>query len=362
MELLTVGERVFAAECIQKRRIRKGRLEYLVKWKGWSPKYNTWEPEVNILDVRLLQAFEQSQREKDPSCVRKFQKGKKEQRQNTDENLEQAALQEQDNSESPDPTVVENKLKRKAESSNDGSLTTTSSEDICENKPSSKISKFCKIPGVNKELDDLTNFKITPSAPHTTTDTMLTIDETSSDESESLYNNVTNTGQTGKDLPSYIQKHYLYLNSGSIADRRPAGNSDTRTVTNFPVGTGNNSDQENRHSEIRLPESSTDKGVLRRTSKHTSSPTLKSRPDCKPLAAVTAFSANKPQEGALAPAPRFWHSQHPLVDQIFITDVTANLVTVTVRECCTSQGFFRDRMESEKGNSADKLIREKSAL
>ncbi len=33
----------------------------------------------------------------------------------------------------------------------------------------------------------------------------------------------------------------------------------------------------------------------------------------------------------------------PLIDQIFITDVTSNLVTVTVRECFTDKGFFRKR-------------------
>ena len=33
----------------------------------------------------------------------------------------------------------------------------------------------------------------------------------------------------------------------------------------------------------------------------------------------------------------------PLIDQIFITDVTMNLVTVTVRECYTDKGFFRKR-------------------
>lgn len=33
----------------------------------------------------------------------------------------------------------------------------------------------------------------------------------------------------------------------------------------------------------------------------------------------------------------------PLIDQIFITDVTANFVTVTVKECCTDKGFFRRR-------------------
>ncbi|KAF4092778.1 hypothetical protein AMELA_G00024330 [Ameiurus melas] len=53
MELSAVGERVFAAESIIKRRIRRGRMEYLVKWKGWSQKYSTWEPEENILYDRL---------------------------------------------------------------------------------------------------------------------------------------------------------------------------------------------------------------------------------------------------------------------------------------------------------------------
>ncbi|KAL2101100.1 hypothetical protein ACEWY4_002861 [Coilia grayii] len=65
MELSAVGERVFAAESIIKRRIRRGRMEYLVKWKGWSQKYSTWEPEENILDERLFAAFEERERERE---------------------------------------------------------------------------------------------------------------------------------------------------------------------------------------------------------------------------------------------------------------------------------------------------------
>ncbi|KAK0153115.1 Chromobox 8 [Merluccius polli] len=65
MELSAVGESVFAAESIMKRRIRRGRWEYLVKWKGWSQKYSTWEPEENILDARLFAAFEERERERE---------------------------------------------------------------------------------------------------------------------------------------------------------------------------------------------------------------------------------------------------------------------------------------------------------
>jgi hypothetical protein len=49
---------VFAAERITKKRLRKGKTEYLVKWKGWGPKYSTWEPEENILDGRLIEQFD----------------------------------------------------------------------------------------------------------------------------------------------------------------------------------------------------------------------------------------------------------------------------------------------------------------
>eukprot|EP00092_Neocalanus_flemingeri_P010552 GFUD01011368.1.p1 GENE.GFUD01011368.1~~GFUD01011368.1.p1 ORF type:complete len:552 (-),score=188.52 GFUD01011368.1:167-1822(-) len=52
-----LGDQVFAAEAITKKRLRKGKTEYLVKWKGWSPRYSTWEPEENILDPRLIQQF-----------------------------------------------------------------------------------------------------------------------------------------------------------------------------------------------------------------------------------------------------------------------------------------------------------------
>uniref|UniRef100_A0A8C4SD90 Chromobox homolog 6a n=1 Tax=Erpetoichthys calabaricus TaxID=27687 RepID=A0A8C4SD90_ERPCA len=65
MELSAVGERVFAAESIMKRRVRKGRIEYLVKWKGWAVKYSTWEPEENILDGRLISCSDGGQSDPD---------------------------------------------------------------------------------------------------------------------------------------------------------------------------------------------------------------------------------------------------------------------------------------------------------
>ncbi|XP_042361132.1 chromobox homolog 7a [Plectropomus leopardus] len=61
MELSSIGDQVFAVESITKKRVRKGNVEYLLKWQGWSPKYSTWEPEDNILDPRLVLAYEEHQ-------------------------------------------------------------------------------------------------------------------------------------------------------------------------------------------------------------------------------------------------------------------------------------------------------------
>ncbi|KAM4652288.1 chromobox protein homolog 7 isoform 1-T1 [Discoglossus pictus] len=71
MELSAIGEQVFAVESIRKKRIRKGKVEYLVKWKGWPPKYSTWEPEEHILDPRLVLAYEEKEEKDRASGCRK---------------------------------------------------------------------------------------------------------------------------------------------------------------------------------------------------------------------------------------------------------------------------------------------------
>ncbi|KAM9393612.1 chromobox protein homolog 2 [Pholidichthys leucotaenia] len=70
-ELSAVGEQVFDAECILNKRLRKGKLEFLVKWRGWSAKHNSWEPQENILDPRLLAAFNKKEQEKELMLLKK---------------------------------------------------------------------------------------------------------------------------------------------------------------------------------------------------------------------------------------------------------------------------------------------------
>ncbi|XP_051817963.1 chromobox protein homolog 7 isoform X2 [Antechinus flavipes] len=49
----------------------QGKVEYLVKWKGWPPKYSTWEPEEHILDPRLVMAYEEKEEKDRASGCRK---------------------------------------------------------------------------------------------------------------------------------------------------------------------------------------------------------------------------------------------------------------------------------------------------
>lgn len=51
------GEDEFEVEAIMDCRRRGGHIQYLVKWKGYPPEDNSWEPSSNIHAPRLIQTF-----------------------------------------------------------------------------------------------------------------------------------------------------------------------------------------------------------------------------------------------------------------------------------------------------------------
>ncbi|CAH8544183.1 unnamed protein product [Schistosoma turkestanicum] len=55
---------VYRVEHLVGKRLRGNRVEYLVKWKNWSDEHNTWEPEKNILDKRLIESYEKREKRK----------------------------------------------------------------------------------------------------------------------------------------------------------------------------------------------------------------------------------------------------------------------------------------------------------
>ena len=54
----SLAEDEYVVEKVLKKRIRKGHVEYLLKWKGYPDSENTWEREENIFCLDLLVEFE----------------------------------------------------------------------------------------------------------------------------------------------------------------------------------------------------------------------------------------------------------------------------------------------------------------
>lgn len=81
------GEEYVVDQLLDKR-IRNGKVEYLISWKGYGPEENTWEPKNNLDCPDLVKEFEEKIKKKkgsgpgpkghpeeDPNRVRGFDRG-----------------------------------------------------------------------------------------------------------------------------------------------------------------------------------------------------------------------------------------------------------------------------------------------
>ncbi|XP_054719345.1 chromobox protein homolog 8-like [Uloborus diversus] len=343
MELSSQGDDgVYTAECIEKKRIRKGRVEYLVKWKNWSRKHNTWEPVENILDTRLLEAFEKSQK-KEPA--KRGPKPKKDRSLGSSDAPPEAAATTRNNhradgeegeppppplpreessdteasdaEEKKEPAILKRKLR---EDSVEAS--SPSSPPAAEAK--NKTNPVCESPERDEPAaqghpaPEPTPKQPEPNTPKAPSNGHAKKVPQSRSEGGRKSSSGGGKPQPGKNSP--LARVPAPKSGGNkLGGSCPGGKADSPA---------NHSDQENNSSE-----------------------------SGKVAAVVSPSLGNllQPKNGNSRPLalwgpepPEKWHRLNPVVDQILITDVTANLVTVTVRECWTDRGFFRDRESPDK--------------
>ncbi|GFS51276.1 chromobox protein homolog 8 [Trichonephila clavipes] len=359
MELSSVGDRVYAAECVQKKRIRRGRVEYLVKWKGWSTRYNTWEPEENILDVRLLEAFEASQH-KDHATPRK--RGK---RQN------QEASHFVNPSQSDNRSVVDEKKQDVADQQNVDTWLPEASKDESASVDSPVASASSgnsepplKVPKLNSlQSESAWENSPAPSSPSSAEWHIPT--SNSSSASECTGDNEI-PEQSVPDLQQDNLPHSSTSSSCSFSATSFTGDDKgleiekpdcvelKETVT---VKLNEGSESSISHCEDKFPPEVDSSQQLQQKANmdDLSNNAVTGEISNESIVAANDIVADEaPESSQSSLSDDFWKKQNPVVDHVLITDVTTNLLTVTVRECDTSSGFFKDRPKPENDGGSPK--------
>lgn len=395
MELSAVGERVFAAERILKKRVRKSRVEYFIKWKGWSPKFNTWEPEENILDIRLLEQFEVDHKKKKRLKIKANKdKHSSTSHTNTDSHtLSRSTSAEVNNTTSANNTVSINMDDIDSDDNKSDVFNDNSSE------------KSCSLPVPNTSADELKkkdSLKRKSTQESTQTSKSSKLSETKlNDKKTSPSSTTTSSSTSSPSLSSSVNNSLQSTSLGTSVSSAKLNRSEVRptvtptrkvaevqtlastksaaketrnqsNATTDQLKSGHKSSENNStvsKASIATQVKNKDKhshhhNKHHSSAKHIQKTGLKASETPAPalIAATNTLNANNTntQLGLAAnhktisrssPPPEFWKKQNKVVDQIMITDVTANQMTITVRECKTFQGFFRERVNSTEMKS-----------
>jgi len=329
MELSEVGDQVFAAERIEKKRVRKGKVEYLVKWKGWSIKHNTWEPDENILDARLIEAFEEKERE-DPQSHKRGPKPKKDKITN-----------QKDVDRDYSPTSP----KRKPRVTSREYSLSPSPEPEDKDKPSRRDALKRKAE-VIKESGKI-GVTITTSPRSSPSHQQLSPRSSGSSPLAKIPRLQTDRGKSAETSDAALTSPQS--RPGKYAWERERQVSPKRSPRQLTPDSAKESDAHRRDVNAKSDRDKIEKAATTPASeKPLSAPAVNAKVAAE-VDTVSEEVENAAEEvsSTNAHSAEYWMSKQPLADQIVITDVTVDLMTVTIRECKSKSSFFKENEDKE---------------
>lgn len=318
----------------------QGKVEYRVKWKGWTTRYNTWEPEENILDTRLIQIFERSNAS---SPLKRGPKKKERLSEPDPESEDDDAETVADEDNKPDVPIEKVIVK----------------EEKKERKESGKEVKVEKkklfVPNEESENDGEkpTSSKSRPRTPLSTNmNVAVTIaplliegdtNSSSSEDQPLRHKEVSGTKRKAEVLSKESGKIGVTIKTSPEA--QPPAKLICLEIATSSVTAPAKSAPLSPETPASHPESDTPPEVPVVTPPRVEIiPENKVQPHDDEHKDSEAVNNNIPMHPVSPRAPpRLWFPSARVSDQIFITDVTVNLETVTIRECKTERGFFRAR-------------------
>ncbi|XP_015111409.1 polycomb group protein Pc [Diachasma alloeum] len=386
---------VYAAERILKKREKRGKVEYFVKWKGWSKKWNTWEPEENILDVRLIELYEESQKGSDvaPRRPRRADTRYNEQilanlvveeepggdeRVGEDSQDESGSTSAQRLNPVPDEDTIASSLDgHESPTPPDLSVSAFSVDSDSSNSSVDIPLLPRREPGIKRKSEVLSKesgkigitITTSPSSggsspPPSKLPRLLPLkgNATSSSYHNHKVNGRRPSSSSVKSTPDEPSPAVPTTPAPAVQDKkRPEADVPHGPPPSLPrappLPSSPQLDTPLEHPPKKRPLDKLEKsnGVTDTNGHKSPSPTDVYTNNNRLMSIVNGHHNNNPTSikspelikpedyKPLSPGTDYWHSITPVADQVFITDVTVNLKTVTIRECKTEKGFFRER-------------------
>lgn len=357
-------ESVYEAERLIRKRGKGNRVEYLVKWKGWSTRYNTWEPLENILDRRLIDQFEKEQNIRLKRPIPKP----------TIDSSTTTITNENRESISTEPTKDQIKSLnirlqvRSTPTQSNGSVI-RHYEPVPNDSHVSLTSKQPKVPSDDAIVGKKATMQSFESDRNAIDHRKIDIDYSTSTANESM-DWETDRSNAPDDI--YDEDNVFVNNYGRCLRRTPARtsaaaalvgsdepheeNADIELTSNHPQQSQSDASQRSMPG----PTSHSDVHTHHNHPNHRQS--LPSPPPIRPPAILIHTPlqprthpqnpdvvSRTPSPVRWLPPPELWPSSRvELLDQIVVTDVISLDSKITVKECKTKHGFFKNFPPKQK--------------